>query len=209
MLQEADTRCNCCVKCCRSRTRFYSCHIACNIARNNCKGGHTVQFNDCAQYCSQCCIRTRKSTQVSDLRSTCVSFDQLATTCVDFGRAPIWTQVDASFLPFGHPAQVDTSWSQVICCYKNVVTNDIREIYGFLRLANPFGHLRKSTPSSDFVDLRRLASPFGQGFRIQNKKLCIIRGACEVRPLYQSHIIRRSQANLDAGHVELNTNCRI
>ena len=34
----------------------------------------------------------------------------LATTCVDFGRAQIWTQVDAlSFLPFGHPAQVDTS----------------------------------------------------------------------------------------------------
>ena len=29
-----DTRCNCCVKCCRSRTCFYSCHIARNIARN-------------------------------------------------------------------------------------------------------------------------------------------------------------------------------
>ena len=28
------TRCNCCVKCCRSRTCFYSCHIVRNIARN-------------------------------------------------------------------------------------------------------------------------------------------------------------------------------
>ena len=46
---------------------------------------------------------------------TCVSFGHpLATTCVDFGRAQIWTQVDASFfLPFGHPAQVDTSWYQL------------------------------------------------------------------------------------------------
>ena len=72
--------------------------------------------------------RTRKSTQVLDLRSTCVSFGhplastcidlrRLAWTCVDFGRAQIWTQVDASFLLFGQPAQVDTSWSQVICCY--------------------------------------------------------------------------------------------
>ena len=66
--------------------------------------------------------RTRKSTQVLDLLSTCVSFGQpLALTCidlrrrawtwVDFGRAQIWTEVDASFSPFGHPAQVDTSWS--------------------------------------------------------------------------------------------------
>ena len=45
------------------------------------------------------------------------------------------SQVDASFWPFGHPAQVDTSWSQVICCYKNALTNDMREMYGFWRLA--------------------------------------------------------------------------
>ena len=51
MLQEADTRCNCCVKCCRSRTHFYPCHIACNIALNNCIGGHTAQLSDCVQYC--------------------------------------------------------------------------------------------------------------------------------------------------------------
>ena len=64
--------------------------------------------------------RTYKLMQVLDLRSTCVSFDhQLVWTCVNFGRAQIWTQVDASFLPFGHPVQVNTSWSQVICCYKS------------------------------------------------------------------------------------------
>ena len=99
--------------------------------------------------------RTRKSTQVLDLHSTCVSFGhplastcidlrRLAWTCVDFGRAQIWTQVDASFLPFGHPVQVDTSWLQVICCYKNALTSDMREIYSFLRLASRLATLRKS-----------------------------------------------------------------
>ena len=44
---------------------------------------------------------------------------RLARTCVDLGRAQIWTQVDASC-------------SQVICCYKNALTNSMREIYGFL-----------------------------------------------------------------------------
>ena len=65
----------------------------------------------------------------------------LTKTCVDFGRAQIWMQVDASFLPFGHPTQVNTSWSQVICCYKNTLTNDMREIYGFLWLASPLVNL--------------------------------------------------------------------
>ena len=72
---------------------------------------------------------------------TCVDLHRLATTCVDFGRAQIWTKV---FLLFGHPAQVDTRWSQVLCCYKNALIYDMREIYGFLRfagrLANPFEH---------------------------------------------------------------------
>ena len=76
---------------------------------------------------------------------TCISFGHpLACTCIDFGRAQIWMQVDATFLPFGHPAQVDTCWSQVICCYKNALTDEMHEIYGFLRLvsrlANLFGH---------------------------------------------------------------------
>ena len=42
ILREAATRCNCRVQCCSSRTRFYSCSIACNIARNNFRGGHAT-----------------------------------------------------------------------------------------------------------------------------------------------------------------------
>ena len=34
------TQCNCCVKWCRSRTCFYSCHVAYNITRNNCNNQH-------------------------------------------------------------------------------------------------------------------------------------------------------------------------
>ena len=94
-----------------------------------------------------------------------------------FGRAQIWTQVDASLLPFGHPAQVNTSWSQVIRCYKNALTNDMREMYGFLRLANPFGHPSQVRTQvlvlQTCVDLRRLASPFGQGFRSQHWKVVL------------------------------------
>ena len=59
----------------------------------------------------------------------------------------LWSSsnLDASrckFLPFGHP--VHKSPSQVICCYKNALTNDMCESYGFLRLvsrlANPSSH---------------------------------------------------------------------
>ena len=57
----------------------------------------------------------------------------------------------------GHPVQVDTSWSQVICCYKNALTNDMREIYGFLWLASwpPFA---SPHASSGFANLRWLVS---------------------------------------------------
>ena len=65
-------------------------------------------------------------------------------TCIDLRGLWSSSNLDASVLPFGHPAQVDTSWSQVIYRYKNALTNYMREIYGFLRfaswLANPFGH---------------------------------------------------------------------
>ena len=56
--------------------------------------------------------RARKSTKFSTCvqRSTCVSFGHpLALTCDDFGRVQIPMQVDASFSPFGHPTEVDTS----------------------------------------------------------------------------------------------------
>ena len=52
--------CNCCVKCYRSRTRFYSCHIA----RSNCKGGHTVQFSDCSQCCIVCPVLNAKANRI-------------------------------------------------------------------------------------------------------------------------------------------------
>ena len=49
------------------------------------------------------------------------------------------TQVDASFLLFGHQTQVNTNWLQVICtCVKFTTLCDSRELAN--RLANPFGH---------------------------------------------------------------------
>ena len=57
--------------------------------------------------------------QVSDLCSTCVSFGH--------PLALIRTQVGAGFSPFGHPTQVDISWSQVNCIYVKFTA--------FLRLA--------------------------------------------------------------------------
>ena len=86
---------------------------------------------------------------VFHLAPTCVNLHRLASTCDELcGLALTLVQLKfasrCKFLPFGHPAQVDTSWSQVICCYENALTDDMREIYGFLRLAsrllNPFGH---------------------------------------------------------------------
>ena len=58
----------------------------------------------------------------------------------------------------------------------------MREIYGFLRLAsrlaNPFGHPSQVRTQvlvlQTYVDLRRLASPFGQGLNaaLGTKKGC-------------------------------------
>ena len=60
---------------------------------------------------------------------SCADLWRLARTCIDFGRAQIRTQVNTSFSPFGHPTQVGTSWSQVICCYRNALTNEMRKIH--------------------------------------------------------------------------------
>ena len=123
------------------------------------------KFWTCVQIAFRLTIHLRR------LPSTCDDLRELALTLVElkFGR----TQVDAS-LPFGHPAQVDTSWSQEICCYNNALTNDMREIYGFLRLAsrlaNPFGHLSQVHMQvlvlQTCVDLRRRASLFWPGRQI-------------------------------------------
>ena len=50
------------------------------------------------------------------LACTCVDLRWLAMTCDHFGRDQICTQVNASFLPFGHPTQV-SSRSSSICRY--------------------------------------------------------------------------------------------
>ena len=104
---------------------------------------------------------------------TCVDLRRLVTTCFDFGRPQIWTQVDAKFLPFGHPAQVDTSRSQVICCYNNALTKWMicMKFTAFCDLRIRLATLRKYVRKFWFcklaltcVDLRRLVSPFGQSF---------------------------------------------
>ena len=110
-----------------------------------------------------------ESTQVFCLRSTVVSFGHpLALTCDDLSwlwSTQIRTQVDASFSPFGHPTQVDTSWSQVNCRRVKFATFcDLR-----IRLA---GTHRKSVRkfwfgkiASNRIDLRiRLASKFVRKF---------------------------------------------
>ena len=48
------------------------------------------------------------------LARACVHLRWLAMTCAHFGRDQIYTQVDASFSPFGHPTQVNASWATSI-----------------------------------------------------------------------------------------------
>ena len=72
----------------------------------------------------------------------------LAWNCDHFGWAQINSQVDASFSPFGHPTQVDTSWSLVICiCVKCTTFCD------FLR-ADVRIHLATHRKSVTCIDLR-------------------------------------------------------
>ena len=74
---------------------------------------------------------------------------QLATTCVDSGRAQIRRQVDASkFSQFGHTTQVDKRWSQVNCIgVKFTASCDLRE------LASRLATLRKSVRKFWFCKL--------------------------------------------------------
>ena len=68
--------------------------------------------------------------------STCVDLHRLATTCLDFARAQIRTQVDARFSPFGHTTQFRT---QVL---------GLQTCVNLRRLASPFGGLHASTCES-------------------------------------------------------------
>ena len=91
----------------------------------------------------------------------------LACTCVDFGRAQIRTQVDASFSPFGHPTQVDPSWSQVNCIWLKFTTFCNLWTWAWTWTCEPpcesvWPPIVSPYASSGFVNLRRLASPFGK-----------------------------------------------
>ena len=105
--------------------------------------------------------RTRKSTQVLNLRwhlrfvwpPTCVDLHRLSTTCVDFDRAQIWTQVHASFLPFGHPAQVDTYKPMI-----RVKFTDFCDLRADLRIRLAIGSQVKFVGNFWFANLRWLAS---------------------------------------------------
>ena len=102
------------------------------------------------------------------MRSTCVSFRihlrRLGLICDDLRW--LWSSSNsyASFSPFGHPTQVDTSWPQVIC---------IRVKFTPLRLAwtcDPTCELVWPPFASPYASavlghLRKLASPSGQGLK--------------------------------------------
>ena len=106
--------------------------------------------------------RTRKSTQVFDLRSACVSFGHpLVWLATHLRRLRSSSNLDASrrtLSQFGHPTQVDTSWSKVNwICIKFTAVCDLRELAS--RLANPFGRPGASPyASSGFANLGWLAS---------------------------------------------------
>ena len=108
------------------------------------------------------------------LARTCVHLRWLAMTCAHFGRGQICTQVKASFSPFGHPSQVNSSWVTSISVS---LANEIKEMsalkWVYLRLAftreeiclsvwPPNGSLYASSTS---CYLRLLASPFGRGLK--------------------------------------------
>ena len=84
---------------------------------------------------------TRNSTYVFYLPfSSCISLGHpLALTCDDLRW--LWSSSNsyASFSPFGHPTQVDTTWLQVNCiCVKVTSFCDLPELAS--RPTNPFGH---------------------------------------------------------------------
>ena len=110
-----------------------------------------------------------KRTQLASQRkfSTCVQLafrlathlPWLVTTCDEFSRAQIRTQVDASFSAFRHPTQVDTSWSQVNCiCVKFMTFATCVNLWADLWIC--LATHRKSARKLWF----RFASPFGRGF---------------------------------------------
>ena len=80
------------------------------------------------------------------LARACAHLHWLAMTCAHFGRDQICMQVNASFLPFGHPTQANASWVTSI----NGLANEIKDMSAFKWV---FCDLR--------VLVRKLASAFG------------------------------------------------
>ena len=77
----------------------------------------------------------RQSMQVQLAFRLVTHLCRLALTLVELKFACKSTKV---FSPFGHPTQVDTSWSQVNCtCLKFTTFCDLRELVS--RLTNPLG----------------------------------------------------------------------
>ena len=107
----------------------------------------------------------------NDLRGLELTSDDLRGLAVAFDRAQIRTQVDASFSPFGHPTQDDTSW------WNRKSSVHEWNLRPFATCVNLRAHLWTVWPpfASPYrmqvlflrtcVDLRRLASPFGLKLR--------------------------------------------
>ena len=89
------------------------------------------------------------------LARTCVYLRWLAMTCAHFGRDQICTQVKASFSPFGHPTQVNTSW---VTSINLLLANEIQDMSA---LKWVFCNLR--------VLVRRLASAFGHSTQVSTQ----------------------------------------
>ena len=89
------------------------------------------------------------------LARTCVYLRWLAMTCAHFGRDQICTQVKASFLPFGHPTQVNARW---VTSINLLLANEIQDMSA---LKWVFCNLR--------VLVRRLASAFAHSTEVSTQ----------------------------------------
>ena len=103
------------------------------------------------------------------LARACEHLRWLAMTWAHFGRDQIYTQVKASFSPFGHPTQVNASW---VTSINGLLANEIQDMsplkWVYLRLACKFDLDQSERKSSqvNVFNLRLLASPLGDGFRL-------------------------------------------
>ena len=80
------------------------------------------------------------------LATTCVHLRQLAITCGHFDKAKIGTQDGTSFSSFGHPTQVDESWSQYRFHWYECASKDALKCCCFsLRTICVYLHFRLAT----------------------------------------------------------------